>query len=234
MKKIICTAIIALASVAAFAQDCYTVKMTMKIEGLPPEYAGFGDNDIVHYSKGELYKQEMTGMMGSNVNFFDGKMLTSLSDQMGNKAGYTISKEELDAAEKKEKSGTPPKIEYTNEKKTIAGYECTKAIATTLDKDKKENKVTLWVTDKIKQSEGYKKGAAGRGNGMNFGDLKGYPLAIEAAQNQGGMEMKVLMTATEVSTAAIDDAVFKPNTEGYKMMTFKEYMDKMKAMRGGQ
>jgi len=72
-----------------------------------------------------------------------------------------------------------------------------------------------------------------RGSGMNYGDLKGYPLAIEAAQNQGGMEMKVMMTATEVSTAAIDDAVFKPNTEGYKMMTYKEYMDKMKAMGGG-
>ena len=223
---------IALASVNAFAQDCYTVKMTMKIEGLPPEYAGFGDNDIVHYSKGELYKQEMTGMMGSNVSFYDGKMMTALMDQMGNKAGYTVSKEELDASSKKDKGDAPAKIEYTNEKKTIAGYECTKAIATSIDKDKKENKVTLWVTDKLKPSEGFMKGGR-RGSGMNYGDLKGYPLVIEAAQNQGGMEMKVMMTATEVSTAAIDDAVFKPNTEGYKMMTYKEYMDKMKAMGGG-
>ena len=102
---------IALASVNAFAQDCYTVKMTMKIEGLPPEYAGFGDNDIVHYSKGELYKQEMTGMMGSNVSFYDGKMMTALMDQMGNKAGYTVSKEELDASSKKDKGDAPAKIE---------------------------------------------------------------------------------------------------------------------------
>ncbi|MBK9285912.1 MAG: hypothetical protein IPM51_16575 [Sphingobacteriaceae bacterium] len=233
MKKIIFSSILAFMATVALAQDCFTVKMSMKIEGLPPEYAGFGDNEITSYSKGEKHKQETVGMMGSNVNYFDGTTLTSLSDQMGNKTGYTMTKEELEAEDKKNKSDNKPNIEYTNDKKTIAGYECTKAIVTVIDKkDKKENKVTLWVTDKLKSPDKHSKGMSGRG--MDFGDLKGYPLSIEASQNQGGMDMKVVMVATEVNTDLIDDSVFKANTEGFKMMSYTEYMDKMKAMRGGQ
>jgi hypothetical protein len=231
MKKLLVSALVAIAT-SVSAQDCQTVKMTMKIEGLPPEYAGFGDNEITSWTKGELSKQETTGMMGSTVNFFDGKTLTSLSDQMGNKFGYTVSKEELDAENKKE-SAEKPKIEYTNEKKTLAGYECTKAIITMIGKDKKENKMIAWVTDKLKSPDRYSKGSSRRGMGMDLAELKGYPLGIEMSQNQGGMDMKVVMTATEISTAAIDDAVFKVNTDGYKMSTYTEFKEKMKAMGGG-
>ena len=233
MKNIITAAAIILSISGAFAQENYTVKMNMKIEGLPPEYAGFGEQEFINYSKGEMYKSEMTSMMGSTTNSFDGKILTSVSDQMGNKSGYTATKEELDAASKADKTEAKPKIEYTTEKKTVAGYECTKAVVTSIDKDKKENKINVWVTDKIKMSEGMAKSGGRRGGGMDFGDLKGYPLSIETSQNQGGMEMKVLLTATEVSTSTIDDSVFKVSTEGYKMMTYKEFNDKMKAMQKG-
>ncbi len=52
--------------------------------------------------------------------------------------------------------------------------------------------------------------------------------------NFQGTEAKVVMTATEVSTAAIDDATFTVNTDGYKMMTYKEMMEKQKAMMQGR
>ncbi|MBA3682364.1 MAG: hypothetical protein H0W73_14570 [Bacteroidetes bacterium] len=229
MKKIITSAALILVSALAVAQDNYTVKMNMKIEGLPPEYAGFGEQEMVNYVKGEKYKNEISSMMLTSITAFDGKKLTSVTEQMGNKSGYTATKEELEAAEKTEKAEAKPKIEYTTEKKTIAGYECTKAILTSVDKNKKEHKVTVWATEKIKHEPKRKTG--GKGMSLDFGDLKGYPLEIEMNESQQGMDMKIMITASEVSTAAIDDSVFNVNTEGYKMMTYKEMEEKMKAMK---
>ena len=228
MKKIITSAALLLVTAFAFAQDNYTVKMNMKIEGLPAEYAGFGEQEMVNYVKGDKYKNEMTSMMGSSITSFDGKKLTSINEQMGNKTGYTATKEELDATSKTDKTEAKPKIEYTTDKKMIAGYECTKAILTTVDKDKKENKMNVWVTDKLKSNHTQGKKGGGR-MALDFGDLKGYPLEIEMSTNQQGVDMKITVAATEVSTAPIDDSVFNLSTDGYKMMSYKEMQDKIKA-----
>jgi hypothetical protein len=231
MNKIITSVAFVLASAFAMAQESYTVKMNMKIEGLPPEYAGFGEQEMVSYTKGDKYKQEMTSMMGSNTTAFDGKKLVSISEQMGEKSGFYATKEELDAANKEKKDENKPKVEYTTDKKMIAGYECTKAILTYTSKDKKEKgeKVTVWSTEKLKRPEhGAKAGGRNR-MGMDFGDLKGYPLEIEMNQSANGQDMKIMISATEVSTTNIDDSAFTVNTDGYKMITYKEYMDKIKA-----
>ncbi|MGZ3899343.1 MAG: hypothetical protein ACXVNQ_03290 [Bacteroidia bacterium] len=226
MKKLITTVALSLfATTFCLGQDNVTVKMNVKVEGLPPEYAGFGEQEIVNYMKGEKTKTEMTSMMGSNVTVFDGKKLTSISEQMGNKSGYTATKEEIDADKGKDKEAKP-KIEYTADKKMIAGYECSKAIVTSIGKDKKENKMTVWVTDKIKSPE---TGKANRRNGMmDLSELKGYPLEMEMAANQMGTEMKVMITTSEVSTSNIDDSVFSVSTDGYKMLTYAEHKEAMK------
>jgi hypothetical protein len=229
MKKIITSAALLFISACAIAQDNYTVKMSMKIEGLPPEYAGFGEQEMVNYVKGDKYKNEISSMMMTSVSAFDGTKLTSVTEQMGNKSGFTATKEELDAADKNEKPEAKPKIEYTTDKKTIAGYECTKAIVTSIGKDKKENKMNVWVTDKLKSAQGKKRGA--KGMMMDLGELKGYPLEMEMSQSQQGMDMKILITATEVLTTPIDDATFTVSTDGYKMMTYKEMQEKMKAAK---
>ncbi|MDO8999264.1 MAG: hypothetical protein Q7W45_05830 [Bacteroidota bacterium] len=231
MKKIITSAAFLFITAFAVAQDNYTVKMNMKIEGLPPEYAGFGEQEIVNYVKGDKYKNEISSMMMTSVSSFDGAKLTSITEQMGNKSGFTATKEELDAASKNDKPEAKPKIEYSTDKKTIAGYECTKAIVTTVGKDKKENKMTVWVTEKIKSNQAQGKKTGGRGMMMDLGDLKGYPLEMEMSQSQQGMDMKILITSTEVLTTPIDDAVFTVSTEGYKMMSYKEMQEKMKAAK---
>lgn len=228
-KTIACIALALMASATSIAQDNITVKMNVKVEGLPPEYAGFGEQEIVTYLKGEKSKTEMTSMMGSNITVYDGKKLISLNEQMGNKSGFTATKEEMDAEKDKDKDKVKPKIEYTTEKKTIAGYECTKAIVTNVGKDKKENKTIVWVTDKIKTPE-KPKGGGGRGGMMDLGDLKGYPLEMEMAMSQQGMDMKVLMTTSEVSTSNIDDSVFAVSTDGYKMKNYAEQKAEMKKM----
>jgi hypothetical protein len=228
-KKLIVSAALIFAAAFATAQD-YTIKMNVKVEGLPPEFAGFGEQEWVNYMKGDKYKREMTSMMGANTTSFDGKTMVFINEQMGDKSGYTASKEELEAANAKaEKPEAKPKIEYTTEKKMIAGYECNKVIVTVTGKDKKVDKINLWVTEKIKNPQGSAKVEGRRGMGMDFGDVKGYPLEIEINQKAEGQDLKVLISASEVLTTPIDDAVFKVDTEGYKMISFKEYQEKMKA-----
>lgn len=209
----------------AVAQESYTIKMTMKIEGLPPEWAGFGEQEIINYSKGEMYKKEVNGMMGSSIVCFDGKTLTQLNEGMDKKTGFTASKEELEAMGDKEPKESP-KIEYTSETKKIAGYDCTKAIITS-SSEGKESKVIVWVTEKIKINPKVNK-TKGKGMKMDFGDLKGQPLQIEATQNSNGNDMKVIITATEVSTTPLEDSFFTVNTEGYTMMSYQEMLESMK------
>lgn len=231
MKKIIYSTALLLCAALTNAQDNYTVKMSMKIEGMPAEYAAYGEQEIITHVKGDKSKTEMSGMMGTNITYYDGKKLTSLNDMMGNKSGFSATKEELES-DKKKKDEAKPKIEYTTEKKMIAGYECTKAIVTSIDKDKKENVITVWITEKLKPASPESRKA--RKSSFDLGDIKGLPLALEANQVSNGMDLKIVMTATEVSTTPINDSVFVPNTDGYQMLGYKEYMEKMKAAQGGK
>lgn len=233
LQTVLASAALTLCTFTASAQDSYTIKMSVKVEGMPAEYAAYGEQEVTTYIKGNNTKTEISSMMFSSTVYYNETKLTSLSEAMGAKTGYVATKEELEAIEKGEKTEAP-KIEYLTDKKTIAGYECTKAIVTSIGKDKKETKTTVWTTDKIALNENQKKMRKASGRGMDLGDLKGYPLAMEANVNQNGMEMKMVMTATEVSTAVIPDSAFVVNTEGYKMMTYKEAMEMAKGMRGGK
>jgi len=228
MKTIITCAALVLVSAIAFAQDNYTVKMNMKIDGLPAEYAAMGEQETLTYLKGEKSKVEITGMMGSQIIVSDGKNYTFLTDAMGNKSGYTATKEEMERGEKG-KSESKPKIEYTTEKKMIAGYECTKAIVTSTDKDKKDNQIIVWITEKITSNAA--KNKKGK-NMMDLGDIKGYPLEMEMKQSQQGMDMKIMITASEVTTTPIADSVFNVSTDGYNMVSYKDAMEKMKGGMG--
>lgn len=211
------------------AQENYTIKMSIKTEGLPAEMAAYGEQDLTTYIKGDKAKTEISSMMFSSITYIDGQKVTSLTDAMGNKSGYTTTKEELELADKNEPT-EKPSIVYTEEKKMIAGYECKKAIVTSLTKDKKESITTVWVTDKIVNKH-KQVGRSGRGRGMaDLSDLKGYPLAMEMPMSMQGAEAKIVMTTLEVSSQVIDDSVFVPNTEGYTMMSYKEMREKQKLM----
>jgi hypothetical protein len=236
MKKII-FAVAALFTLNSIAQDNYTIKMSVRVEGLPEEYAGMAENDIVTYMKGEKSKTELTSMMMSQISLNDGEKTTTLMEQMGNKTGWVVTKAEAEAEEKEsadKKGKTKPKIEYADEKKMIAGYECSKAIVTTVGKDKKEQKTTVWYTDKIKQptTAGAKSGRrGGMMGGAELSEIKGFPMETEMSMNNQGMEMKVISTVTEVSTSPIDDKIFTIDTDGYKLMSYKELKESMKAQQ---
>jgi len=235
MKIIIIAAMLVSGLSSLNAQDNYTVKMAIKVEGLPEEYSAMAESDVVVYMKGDKTKHEVTSMMMNQTSVNDGTVSTTIMEQMGNKTGWTMTKAEMQADEKEnEAKKTKPTIEYTTEKKTVAGYECTKAIVTSVvGKEKKEQQSTVWFTDKIKQpttKANIKKGMMG---GPDLSSLKGFPMQTEMTVNQQGTELKVISTVTEVLTTPIDDAVFKVNTEGYKMMTYTELKETMKKGAGG-
>ncbi len=226
MKKLFSTlAVVALTALSLNAQikEGY-VLYDMKIEGLPPEQAAMmGDMETKVTFKNGKALTEVTSMMFSQQMVVDETGMTMLMEQMGNKIAMKQTKEEMEKAEAKVKEKpTDPKIEYTNETKTIAGYECKKAIITTVGKDKKEEKMEMWYSEKF---ENPNKEGKGRGQGMMKG-LKGMP--FEYAGGQGGMKFK--MTAKEVSTDPVSDSKFVLSTEGYKVMT----ADELKAMQGGK
>lgn len=226
MKKLFSTlAVVALSVVSLNAQIKEgSITYDMKMEGLPPEQAAMmGDMELKSTFKNGKALTEMSSMMFSNQTLIDDKGMTMLMEQMGNKIAVKQTKEEMAKEEAKIKDKpADPKIEYVNETKTIAGYECKKAIITVVGKDKKEEKMDVWYSDKFENTN---KEGKGRGQGFMKG-LKGVP--FEYAGGQGGMKFKML--AKEVSIEPVADSKFELSTEGYKMMT----MDELKTMQGGR
>lgn len=226
MNKLFSTlAVVALSALSLNAQikeGSITYAMTM--EGLPPEQAAMiGDMELKSTFKNGNSLTEMSSMMFTNQTLINDKGMVMLMEQMGNKIAVKQTKEEMEKEEAKMKDKpADPKIEYTTETKTIAGYECKKAIVTMVGKDKKEEKMEIWYSDKFENNN---KEGKGRGQGFMKG-LKGMP--FEYAGGQGGMKFK--MVAKEVSVEPVADAKFELSTEGYKMMT----MDELKAMQGGK
>lgn len=198
-----------------------SITYDMKIEGLPAEQAAMMGNMETKVSfKNDKSLTEMTSLMFTQTIVATPNGMTMLMDQMGNKIAVKQTKAEMDqAAEEAKKEASEPKITYSNEVKKIAGYDCKKATITLIDKDKKENVVDVWYSDKFDNPN---KGNAGQD--ITKG-IKGLP--FEFSSNMGPMSIK--MTAKSVSTASIPDAKFEVSTEGYKIMS----ADDLKAM-GGQ
>ena len=226
MKKLFSTlAVVAFSALSLNAQIKEgSITYDMKMEGLPPEQAAMmGDMELKTTFKNDKVLSEMSSMMFSSQTSMDDKGIVSLIEQMGNKIAVKQTKEEIAKEEAKLKDKpADPKIEYTSETKTIAGYECKKAIVTMVNKDKKEEKMEVWFSDKFENPN-----KEGKGRGQAF--MKGFKgLPFEFSNAQGGM--KFSMVAKAVSIDPIDDAKFNLSTEGYKMMT----MDELKAMQGGK
>jgi GLPGLI family protein len=110
-----------------------------------------------------------------------------LIDVMGQKYAMEMSKEDIEKADKE--SGTPA-IEYTNDSKQIAGYNCKKALVTMNGLDEV---LEVYYTEDLSVPEN-----------QQFKGLKGFPLEYQI--NQAGMKMK--FTATTVTEKKVEDNLF--------------------------
>ncbi|PZF74000.1 DUF4412 domain-containing protein [Taibaiella soli] len=194
-----------------------TVTYTMDIQGLPAEAASMvGNMETKVYFKKDKSMSETSSGMGTTKVMTDNKGMLMTVDQMGQK--YFLKSTTADL-EKLQKGNAEPKIEYVNETKSIAGYDCKKAVITMHIKDE-DVKTEVWYTDKIVSTVmGKTKESA------MFKGLKGFPLEYEISQGP----LKIKMTAKEVSTTAVPDSVFALSTEGFTELT----QDDLKKMQGG-
>jgi len=219
MKKLILSMIALAGMMASQAQVKEgSITYSVNFEGLPAEYASMMKGSEMKVSfKDKKSRAEFITPMSSNTTFSDDNGSITLIEAMGEKSFYKMSKADM---EKENKKNPDPKITYTDEKKTIAGYECKKAVIETKNEKGEAQKVDVWYTDKIQSSS-----SAGR-SASQFKGLKGAPLEF----SMNGGQFKMQMSATSVSTAPIADSKFVANTDGY---TEKSYSDMMKMQRGG-
>ncbi len=221
MKKIV-TAVAILVSAIAFGQAAKegSVIYTMTFEGLPPEQAAMmGDMETKVYFKDKKAYSETSSMMINSKSLTDENGQLTLMDIMGNKMFIRMSKADLEKEEAKTKM-KDPKIEYTKEVKTVAGYECQKAIVTTTTEKDGEIKSDVWYCEKIPYVN------SGGKSGTPFKGIKGMPLEFTSVVGPN----KVKMVAKEVSLGNVPDSKFVLSTEGY---TEKKPED-LKKMQGGK
>ena len=205
MKKILLAISIIISAKFSYAQvkeGSITYNVTM--EGLPPEQAAMMDgSEQKTIFKDKKSRIEFTNAFVNTVSVYDGSKLTMLMDQMGQKTYVEMNDEEM---KKKSEKGPKSSIEYKEETKKIAGYDCKKAIIKSKDDKGEETVMNVWYCENLPNLTQN----SGRGAG-GMKDLKGAPLEFEA--KQGPFFMK--FTATEVSTKSVDESSFKVNTEGY-------------------
>ena len=217
MKKIFLTAAVIVSMLAAQAQIKEgSVTYSVSVDGLPPEQASMMKGmELNMFFKDKKSRVEFSSTMMNTITVSDDDGSLTLMDGMMGKNFIKMSKADM---EKESKKNPEPKITYVEEKKTIAGYECKKAIVEVKDQKGETQKLNAWYCEKLPNNGG------GRMGGQ-FKGLKGAPLEFES--NQGPMKMK--MTATKVSTTPVAESQFKVSTDGYTEIK----ADDLKKMQGG-
>lgn len=225
MKKILAVATLATIGFAVTAfvapkastDDTFEGVITYSVSVDNPQAASMMQGSSIKvYIKGEKTKTMSDMGMSKTIVFSNRKTPDDpiiLLEIMGNK--YQL---KTDPAKKKD--DTKPTIKYTDETKTIAGYNCHKAEITVVGKDGQSYTTNVYYTEDLPVYEG--------GQGQ-FKGLKGFPL--EYSMKQQGMTLS--MAATKVDKETLSDDTFTVPS-GYKLMTSEEMQaDIQKNMSGG-
>ncbi|MFN6038046.1 MAG: hypothetical protein ACK452_06230 [Bacteroidota bacterium] len=213
LSKGILTAIFLSISLFFYAQiNEGAITYTMTIDGLPPEQAAMmeGMQSKTIFKNGKS-RSEMSSAFMNSVTVSDEKgNYTVLMDGMGQKSYVKGSAEDKKKSKNEKKSTSEPeqKITYTEETKSIAGFDCKKAIVETENAKGESSKGFVWYTDKIKPIE------TGGRRGTQFKGLRGVPMEFE--MKQGPMKIKV--SAVKFSGDKVSDSVFEVSTDGYTEM----------------
>ena len=159
---------------------------------------------IIYITKGHVRIEQKTMMGDQNViTDTKAKKTVLLMNMMGKKMAITMTD---DGKEK-----PTPKIIYSSETKTIAGYECKKATYITKDEAGEEQELEVFYTEEIPSEANDK-----------LPGLKGYPL--EYAINAQGMLMT--LAAKSVSKEKVSKKLFEI-PDGYEEMSMEDFMKSM-------
>jgi len=224
MKKILAVAGLATIGFAVTAFVAPKISTDSSFEGIvtysisvdnPQAASMMQGSSIKVYMKGDKSKT-YSDMGVSKTTVFTDKATPDdpiiLLEIMGNK--YQLKND------KTKKDDSKPVIKYTDDAKTIAGYNCHKAEVTTTGQDGQSYTTDVYYTEDLPSYSG------SRGQ---FKGLKGFPM--EYSMKQQGMTIS--MSATTVTKQSVSDDTFTVPS-GYKLMTSEEMQaDIQKNMSGG-
>ncbi|MBU2020418.1 MAG: DUF4412 domain-containing protein [Bacteroidetes bacterium] len=218
--------LITVQSFAQITEGSVTFDMTMSSndEQVQMQFDMMGTSKMVMIFKEKNYMSEMTNMFMVQKTIYNEKedKAMMLSEMMGRKTAVNMTNEELKEKNDKEK-GDKSKSEVTKleEYKDILGYKCQKMIS-----KNEAGSVVMYVTKDI----------APKSNNSAFvsEDVEGFPLEIITESNQGGYPVTITMIAKSVKTEIKDKDPFSLAVpKGYKEMSYSDFQNEMKAMRGG-
>ncbi len=183
-----------IASVSAFAQKPFAGKITFEVsaEGIsdPNVAAELAEQSVEYTVMGNCYRTDMNvGIDMTTIVNGNNKTYTIILGIPGY-GKYYIQKKQEDL--EKKKSTQKYDYQYTEETKTIAGYNCKKVNVTVTDLETdEESSVVLWVTNEL--------GLGDEINAFDHPDLKGYPLSTEVKTEMNGENVTIITTATKVT-----------------------------------
>ena len=217
--KSICSLITLVFFVSTGFSQTFEGKIVYKINikgNFSPQEKMMLPSEAVIYSKGEKSRMEMSmgfGMNTTTISNSKSGYSVSLMNILGSK--YAIESSEKDNSKESEDLVKNTKVEVTNETKTIAGYNCKKAIIYINDpKSKEVTQLEVWFTKEIDINNDYVKGP--------FEKIEGAMLEFSLVQQ--GLNMN--FQASLVSKESVDNKLFEV-PEGYKKMTQQEMMKMM-------
>lgn len=211
MKKLLAILAIILLTNATFAQVTegkikYKLDFTSSDPSMQAQLAMFSGSTMTIYFSPEFSRTEMNmGMFINTTMIFDlsKKKGVTLVDGMMGKKGIKMDNidnlsDNPDAAE--------VEFETTNEKKKIAGYNCTKLIMTTED-----GVINYWVTEDIAAST----------KGIKYINSKVTGVPLEFELNTNGFTMKfIAVEVTEKLKGENKKTLFSTDIpEGYEIVT---------------
>jgi GLPGLI family protein len=205
-KQILTLCSILMLNVMLFAGGGFTGKIVYSMDyDLPEAYeaqrAMLATEMTVYIGKGFTRTEQKTGLGDQIViTNLKTKITTILMNLMGQK--IAISSEDTKGNE------TKKHIEITSETKTIAGYECKKAIYTLVaDNEENSQTVEIYFTDQLPKE-----------SNSQFPGIEGYPLEY-IIETQG---MTITYKAKSVTEAIVDKNLSKI-PDGYQKMTTEEF-----------
>lgn len=161
------------------AEGCSNPNITAELAEQSMEYTVMGNNYRMEMNQGI---DVITIANGTNKTY-------SVILGIPGYGKYYIQQDE--AAIQKKMSTTKYDYQYTDEAKTISGYNCKKVIVTVTDLETdEENSAVLWVTNEL-----------GLGDEINFFEhpgLKGYPLSTEVKTEMDGENVTIITAATKI------------------------------------
>ena len=180
-------------TLGAFAQKPFAGKITFEMSA-----EGTSDPNIA----AELAEQSLEyTVMGNNSRMEVSQGIDVITIANGNNKTYTIilgipgyGKYYIQQTEEdlqKRLTTTKYDYNYTEETKTVSGYNCKKVVMTITDLETDETETSvLWVTSEL-----------GLGDDINFYErpgLKGYPLCMETEKELNGEKVTLIQTATKI------------------------------------